>query len=211
MVGALQIKALEESGKFMGYGAVFGNRDSYGDVIVKGAFNSSLKNMKPQDVKMLWQHNAAMPIGVYDEIFEDENGLCVKGRLLVNEVEKASECYALLKAGAISGLSIGYSVNQDGSRMGTDGNNYLTDLKLWEVSVVTFPANPEANVESVKKMSIKDFERFLRDSGFSKSEAVEIASHGFKFRTQREAVEEIDESAELLKALETLNQSIITS
>jgi phage head maturation protease len=149
-------------------------------------------------------------MGVYDEIYEDGNGLFIKGRLLVNDVEKARECYALLKAGAITGLSIGYSINQNGSRIGSDGNNYLSDLKLWEISVVTFPANAEAQVESVKNMSIKDFEKFLRESGFSKSEAVEIASHGFKFRTQREAVEEIDDSAELLKALENLNQSIIT-
>lgn len=208
IVSPLLIKAVDdEKGTFTGYGAVFGNRDSYGDVIVKGAFQNSLATMKPQDVKLLWQHNTMMPMGVYDDIYEDDNGLCVKGRLLIDDVEKARECYALLKAGAITGLSIGYSVNQNGSKLGADGNNYLSDLKLWEISVVTFPANPEANVDSVKNMSIKDFERFLRESGFSKSEAVEIASHGFKFRNQREADDEID-NTELLKALDTLNQSI---
>lgn len=208
IVRPLEIKSLDDSsGTFEGYGAVFGNIDSYGDIIVRGAFQNYLSMNKPLNVKLLWQHNSDEPIGVYDEIQEDENGLFVKGRLLIDEVEKSRECYALLKAGAISGLSIGYTVNANGSKYGSDGNRYLSDLKLWEISVVTFPANPEANIESVKNMSIKDFERFLRDAGFSKKEAVEIASHGFKFRHQREADSELNNS-ELLKALNTLNHSI---
>lgn len=206
IVRPLEIKALDDSsGVFEGYGAVFGNIDSYGDIITRGAFQNYLAGNKSSDVKLLWQHNSDEPIGVYDDIYEDENGLYVKGRLLINDVEKAKECYALLKAGAISGLSIGYTVNQNGSKIGSDGNRYLSDLKLWEISVVTFPANPEANVDSVKNMTIKDFERFLRDAGFSKREALEIASHGFKFRNQREAD---DENSELLNALQTLTQSI---
>lgn len=206
IVCPLKIKSVDDEGLITGYGAVFGNVDSYGDIILKGAFKNSLAMMNPQDCKVLWQHNAMKPIGVCQQLQEDDHGLFMKAQLLINDVDKARECHALLKAGAINGLSIGYTVNASGQRMGADGNNYLTDLKLWEISVVTFPANPEAQVESVKQMSIRDFERFLRDSGFSKSEAVEITSHGFKnFRKRREAD---DENSELFTQLEKLNQSI---
>lgn len=211
MVSPTEIKSVGDEGTFTGYGAVFGNRDSYGDVIVAGAFKNSLASMKPQDVKMLWQHNTSMPIGVYEDMFEDEHGLCVKGRLLINDVEKAKECHALLKAGAISGLSIGFTVNPNGSKFAADGNNYLSDVKVWEVSIVTFPANTYATVDGVKSMTIKDFERLLRDAGFSRHEATCIASHGFKSVVkQSESVEQEkpDDSAELIKALETLNQTI---
>lgn len=207
IVRPLEIKALDDSsGMFEGYGAVFGNIDSYGDIIVRGAFQNYLSMNKSSNVKLLWQHNSDEPIGVYDDIQEDENGLYVKGRLLINDIEKAKECYALLKAGAISGLSIGYTVNQNGSKFGSDGNRYLSDLKLWEISVVTFPANPEANIESVKNMSIKDFERFLRDAGFSRAEALQIASHGFKSRKRCDT--EHDDLTRLLKNINELNQSL---
>lgn len=207
-VGKLHIKSMDEQGEFSGYGAVFGNIDSYGDIIVRGAFQNCLKMMKPQDCKMLWQHNTEEPIGVYKELYEDENGLYVKGSLLIDEVDKARECYALLKAGAIDGLSIGYTVNPGGAKMGPDGNRYLNDLKLWEISVVTFPANQEANIDSVKSeiKTIKDFERFLRDSGFSKSEALQIASHGFKSRNRCDT--DSDDLSRLLKSLYELNQSL---
>ncbi len=206
LVRPLEIKSLDEKGMFKGFGSVFGNTDSYNDVVVSGAFTKDLQSKPAQKVKMLWQHNSREPIGVYHSIVEKDYGLEVEGQLLVDDVQQAKEAYALLKAGAIDGLSIGYSVNDFQTK---DGKTYLTDLKLWEISIVTFPANDLATISDVKSMSIKDFERFLRDSGFSKSEALEIASHGYKFRTQREADDEM--TNELLKALNTLNQSILSS
>lgn len=207
IVRPLEIKALDDSsGIFEGYGAVFGNIDSYGDIIVRGAFQNFLSMNKPQNVKLLWQHDSSKPLGVYQDIQEDEKGLYVKAQLLINDVEKAAECYALIKAGAISGLSIGYTVNDNGSKFGSDGNRYLSDLKLWEISVVTFPANPEANIDAVKNMSIKDFERFLRDAGFSRAEALQIASHGFKSRKRCDT--ENGDLASLLKNIHELNQSL---
>jgi HK97 family phage prohead protease len=184
-VAPLQIKTMDDNGgTFIGYGAVFGNKDSYGDVILKGAFKSHFITNAPASVKMLWQHDSREPIGVYEDIKEDENGLLVKGKLLINDVDRAREAYALLKAGAISGLSIGYSVNNEGSYMGKDGNHYLKDLSLWEISIVTFPANDQANVESVKSVNdidnIRDFEKCLRDVGFSQQKAKAIAAEGFK-------------------------------
>lgn len=208
-VAPLQIKSLnDEEGTFEGYGAVFGNKDSYGDIIVKGAFSNYLTSNTAKDVKLLWQHDAKMPIGIYEEIREDENGLFVKGRLLVNEVEKAKEAYALLKAGAISGLSIGFSIKPNGAEF-KDGAMYLKELNLWEISVVTFPANDKANVNNVKSIdNIRDFEAFLRDAGgFSKSQAKRIAAQGFKASVdgQRDADRH---EAEMLASLQKLQQSI---
>lgn len=198
-------KTDDAKGTFEGYGAVFGNVDSQGDIIVKGAFQSYLKNHSPNEVKLLWQHDTASPIGVYESIKEDAEGLYVKGRLLVNDVEKAREAYALLKANAISGLSIGYSINwPNGAKMGQDGNRYLSDLSLWEISVVTFPSNPAANIESIKANEIetvRDLEKFLRDAGFSQQKAKAIASDGFKAICKQRDVD-----AEKLNEIEALKQ-----
>ncbi len=206
----LQVKSLDEStGTFLGYGAVFGNTDSYGDVIVKGAFLNFLAVNQPSSVKMLWQHDSRVPIGVYDEIKEDNSGLLVKGRLLVDDIAKAREAYALLKAGAISGLSIGYTINQGGSKMHADGKHYLTDLKLWEISIVTHPANELANVEAVKSIeTVREFEIFLRDvGGFSAGQAKRIAAQGFK--TVGDDQRDVDShNAELIAAIKQLSEKL---
>jgi len=208
---ALELKSLNEKGEFTGYGSVFGNIDSYGDVVVKGAFRNFLSANSPGSVKLLWQHNPENPIGVYDEIREDDTGLFVKGRLLVDDVQKAREAYALLKNGALSGLSIGYSVNQDGAKYGDDGVRYLKDLKLFEISIVTFPANSSANVNGIKSANqiktIRDFERLLRDVGYSQQQAKAIASDGFKAIHQCD-VDEID--TEILTAVKQLSQILKT-
>lgn len=205
-VAPLEIRSIdEEQGTFSGYGAVYGNKDSYGDIIVKGAFDNYLSGHSAKEVKLLWQHDSKQPIGVYDEVRSDENGLFVKGRLLINEIEKAKEAFALLKAGAISGLSIGFSINKNGAEM-KDGNFYLKDLSLWEISVVTFPANDKANVNAVK--SIRDFEGFLRDvGGYSSSQAKRIAAQGYKAIEGQRDVDE-QEAEALLASLKSLNQTI---
>ena len=130
-----------------GYASVFNRRDQGGDVVLPGAYADSLKAMAKADrrVKMLWQHDPAQPIGIWDEVKEDANGLWVKGRLLP-EVAKGREAVALLEAGAIDGLSIGYrtvKAERDGK-----GQRLLSELELWEVSLVTFPMLPEARVSA---------------------------------------------------------------
>ena len=128
-----------------GYASVFGRRDQGGDVVQAGAYGASLKALAAagRRVKMLWQHDPAQPIGVWDEVREDATGLYVKGRILV-DVERGREAAALLAAGAIDGLSIGYRTlraERDGK-----GQRLLAELELWEVSLVTFPMLPEARV-----------------------------------------------------------------
>ena len=130
-----------------GYASLFGRRDQSGDVVMAGAYADSLKGLSAQGrrVKMLWQHDPAQPIGVWDEVREDATGLWVKGRILT-EVDKGREAAALLSAGAIDGLSIGYrtvKAERDGK-----GQRLLSELELWEVSLVTFPMLPEARVQA---------------------------------------------------------------
>ena len=143
-----------------GYASLYGKRDQGGDVVKKGAYTISLKAMAAagRQIKMLWQHDPTQPIGVWDEVHEDAVGLYVKGRILT-EVEKGREAAALLTAGAIDGLSIGYrtvKAERDGK-----GNRLLSELELWEVSLVTFPMLPEARVSAKGDRPEADFWRDL--------------------------------------------------
>lgn len=128
-----------------GYASYFGVPDKGGDVVQRGAYAASLKALraKGRNVKMLWQHDPAQPIGTWDDIREDEKGLYVKGRLL-DEVEKGREAAALIEAGAIDGLSIGYRTQK--ATKNDRGQRLLHELELWEVSLVTFPMLPEARI-----------------------------------------------------------------
>jgi uncharacterized protein len=128
-----------------GYASLFGKTDQGGDIVQKGAYAASLKRLAGRGgrVKMLWQHDPGQPIGVWDEVREDGTGLWVKGRILT-EVEKGREVAALLAAGAIDGLSIGYRTVK--SERDGKGKRLLSELELWEVSLVTFPMLPEARV-----------------------------------------------------------------
>ncbi len=128
-----------------GYASLFGRADQGGDIVRAGAFGAALARLRAQGdrVRMLWQHDPARPIGVWDEIREDSQGLWVKGRLLP-EIAQAREAVALIAAGAIDGLSIGYrtvSAERDGK-----GRRVLTELDLREVSLVTFPMLREARI-----------------------------------------------------------------
>ncbi|WP_262694469.1 HK97 family phage prohead protease [Kordiimonas aquimaris] len=186
----LEVKAGGMPGEFEGYGAVFGNVDRDGDVVTKGAFASSLKERLPA---LLWQHNPKQPIGRFDVVREDAKGLFVKGRL--SQTGKGAEAYELLKMGALNGLSIGF-VTKEAQRSSASGARQITRADLMEVSLVTFPANELARVQTVKQKepalnsqtdiedpSIRDprsFERFLRENGFSRSRAKAITAKGFK-------------------------------
>jgi HK97 family phage prohead protease len=129
-----------------GYASLFGHTDQGGDVVAAGAYAASLKRMAQDGrrVKMLWQHDPAQPIGVWDEVREDGRGLFVKGRLLL-EVRAAREAHVLLQAGAIDGLSIGYRTLRAEKAA---GQRLLHEIELWEVSLVTFPMLPEARVQA---------------------------------------------------------------
>ncbi|NOR62378.1 MAG: HK97 family phage prohead protease [Rhodobacteraceae bacterium] len=141
--------ALEEAAvngaEISGYASLFGAADQGGDVVQPGAYKACLKKLasKGGKVKMLWQHDATKPIGVWDEIVEDAKGLRVSGRLLT-EVQAGFEAQVLLEAGAIDGLSIGYRTKR--SEKAQKGR-LLHEIELWEVSLVTFPMLQEARVQ----------------------------------------------------------------
>ncbi len=130
-----------------GYASLFGDVDQGGDVVERGAYAASLKAVSAagRSIKMLWQHDPAQPIGIWDEVREDARGLWVKGRIL-DSVSKGREAAALIAAGAIDGLSIGYRTVK-ASKNG-QGQRVLAELELWEVSLVTFPMLPSARVGS---------------------------------------------------------------
>ena len=196
-------------GTFEGYGSVFGNKDLGNDVIEAGAFAKSLKKRKPQNVKLLYQHKSDMPIGVFDEIKEDEHGLVVKGRLAL-KTQAGAEAYELLKMGALDGLSIGFRVNPKEVSYDKRGNKrIIKEVDLMEVSLVTFPMNPQATVRSVKgeEISIREWENGLRDAfSLSRSEAKVAAKAVTKCFDQRE----VDESAELVDAIKELTLTLKT-
>ncbi len=146
----LAIKSVDTAGRFAGYASVFNVIDNQRDSILPGAFKKSLQD-RANEIRLLWQHLSAEPIGVFERIFEDAKGLYVEGRLLL-DVQRAREAYALLKSNAIRGLSIGYTPlrytidHETGARL-------ISEVRLWEVSLVTFPANEAANITVVKSAS----------------------------------------------------------
>ncbi|MER5170242.1 HK97 family phage prohead protease [Thioclava kandeliae] len=132
-------------GRIEGYASLYGLPDQGGDVVSPGAYTDCLARLAQEGrrVAMLWQHDQTQPIGVWEEIFEDGTGLFVRGYLL-EDVARAREARALLEAGAMDGLSIGYRVVR--AHRDPQGQRILTELDLWEVSLVTFPMLKEARV-----------------------------------------------------------------
>ena len=205
----LKIKSVSETGEFEGYGSVFGVKDSYSDIVVKGAFQKSLDKWKDKGgfPAMLWQHKMDEPIGIYTEMSEDENGLKLKGRLLIDDDPLAKRAHAHMKAGSLTGLSIGYALNDYDYDSEKDAF-ILKDIDLWEVSLVTFPANESAVISDVKT-ALKQgeslqpalVEKCLRDVGFTRSQSKAFMANGFK------ALRDADNDNE--KALAALKSIVI--
>lgn len=171
-----ELKALSDTGKFSGYGSVFGVKDSYDEIVAPGAFAESLAAQKEAGrlPALLWQHRSGEPLGVYTDMSEDSIGLKVEGQLALTTT-RGAEAYELLKMKAISGLSIGFMTREDNYDRVT-GIRTLKKVDLWEVSLVTFPANDAARVQGIKSIEgiddLKTAEQYLRDAGFSRREAV---------------------------------------
>lgn len=204
----LEVKAVNPDGFFSGYASVFEEIDSYRDIVKRGAFEKTLaeSESKGRAVPILWQHDAAKPIGVYTELKEDEHGLYVEGQLNM-DVQQAREALSLLRQKALSGISIGYnSVRYD-----TDvksGVRRLYELKLYEASLVTFPACDGARVTDVKTIladgqlpSLPEFEDFLCEAGFSRSQAKAIAGNGLTKLIRREVGSDEDDAIQRALAI----------
>jgi HK97 family phage prohead protease len=143
---------VEADGGFAGYASLFGEADLGRDVVMPGAFAASIAKRGAGGIRMLFQHDPAAPIGVWREIREDARGLFVRGRLMT-EVARAREVLALMRAGAVDGLSIGFRTVRARSDA-KSGVRRLLEVDLWEISIVTFPLLPAARVSSVKSFDL---------------------------------------------------------
>lgn len=216
----LEVKfASDKTGVFSGYGAVFGNVDSYGDVIEKGAFKTTLREWEDKGKlpPMLLQHGGGifgggaddlLPVGKWTSMEENSKGLKVEGELFAMGTERGQYIYEGLKSGSLDGMSIGYRTIKfrNGAKAG-EPRRYLEELKLMELSIVTFPANDKALVGAVKSADIKtirQFEDFLRDvGGYSHAAAKAIAAGGFKASDPRDE-DGADLAAIIRRNIETL-------
>ncbi|KAB2849259.1 MAG: HK97 family phage prohead protease [Hyphomicrobiaceae bacterium] len=175
------LAGVDADGTFAGYASLFGKEDLGRDVVAPGAFAKSLAARGAIGIKLLFQHDPNEPIGVWLDIREDARGLYAKGRLMP-DVARAREVLALMRAGAVDGLSIGFKTVK-GKRDPRTGIRRLAEVDLWEISVVTFPMQPEARVACVKarRPTEREFERWLtRDAGLTRGEARVVIAHGFK-------------------------------
>lgn len=209
---AFECKAVNEDGTFEGYGSVFGVVDTYKEVVASGAFSESLSALKSQGrmPALLWQHRAGEPIGVYTEMHEDSIGLHVKGRLAM-KTARGAEAHELLKMKALSGLSIGFVTRED-SYDKVAGIRTLKKLDLWEVSLVTFPANDAARISAVKTIesieSLADAESYLRESGgLSKAIATGLVARIKSLHGRSESDELGDKLRRMLRSAQSLTNS----
>lgn len=180
--------------KFSGYASVFNGLDSYGDTIVPGAYKSTLTD-RDRPVQLRWNHYGPV-IGKFTSMYEDETGLFVEGELTKGH-STAEDAAALLRHGAISGLSIGYMVKDSE----IDGVvRKLKGIDLHEISLVESPADNNAHISSIKSVEkLKDIESILRQKGFSQKEATEIVAAVKKIHGEREAEIQADEDLQNLK------------
>jgi HK97 family phage prohead protease len=141
-------------GVFQGYASVFGREDQGRDVVMPGAFRRALARRGPAGIRMLWHHDAREPIGVWTAIREDDHGLLARGRLVL-EVGRGREALALIRAGAVDGLSIGFRTVRSRTDART-GVRQLLELDLWEISLVTFPMNDAARITEAKDAALAE-------------------------------------------------------
>lgn len=207
----LEIKAVDEAGVIEGYASTFGgDPDSYGDIVVRGAFTETIAAHKAAGTMplMLWGHQSFdPPIGNWTDMAEDRKGLRVFGQVDLEDPVGQRVHRAMMRK-AVRTLSIGYETVESREDSKRKGVRYLEKLDLWEVSPVNFAANPNAVITAVKTIregglpSLPEFETFLREAGFSKSEAAAIAGKGLSHLLRGEPGREPD--TDVLSALHRL-------
>lgn len=141
----LGLNELTPDGAIRGYASLFDRPDQAGDRIERGAFALSLTRKTAAGVRMLWQHDPAQPIGVWTQLREDRRGLYAEGRIAL-DTRLGRDVFALLKAQAVDGLSIGFRTRRARPISGGRAKRSLSEIDLWEISVVTFPMQEAARV-----------------------------------------------------------------
>jgi HK97 family phage prohead protease len=206
---SFELKSIQEDEEYFtfdGYASTFGNVDLGDDAIMKGAFLSSLT--KNSSVPILWQHQMSEPIGKSIELYEDDKGLYIKGKLPKKDTLVSGRIIPQMKVGSIREMSIGFFTRD--SEM-DKGIRLIKEIELYEVSLVTKAMNPQAIVSGFKSMeSIRDIEQSLKDMGLSNSEAKTLISKVKEFSSQRDAEEKAHRDDEIKqKVINDLNSYII--
>jgi Escherichia/Staphylococcus phage prohead protease len=219
----LEIKTLSK-GEFEGHGSVFGNEDLGGDIVLPGAFARSLKQHREKGSmpQMFWMHDAGRVPGKWLDMSEDDNGLAVKGVLANTPL--GNEIHTLLKMDAVRGLSIGYrTIDDDYDR---HGRRLLKEVELWEVSIVSLPMNPLAQVSHAKSQlselgeyvpTAREFEKTLRDVGCTQRVAKQIMAKVYDGNPPRDVrsftrdVEVIDDEADLILSAKEIAQAMLVA
>lgn len=197
----LEAKDLSEDGTFEGYASTFGGPpDSYGDVVNKGAFAKTLKDRKGK-IRLLAQHDPSRPIGVIQEIREDDHGLWMKAKFTLGATDGA-DYYHLLKDGAVDSMSIGFYIIKH-EQDNVSGIRYLNEISLWEVSLVTFPANEYATVSAVKSRT----DLLNSISTLTEEDSVEVVK--FIRALEDRKVREAEEAEAATAALKSLHEEIV--
>lgn len=211
----LEIKGLN-SREFEGHGSVFNNTDYGGDIVMPGAFKRSLAQHKKSGglPAMFWMHNPGDVPGKWLEMSEDKKGLAVKGVLAPTPL--GDEVHTLLKMQAVSGMSIGYrTLDHDYSE---DGNRLIKEAELWEVSVVSLPMNPLAQVTHVKTRlsergeyvpSIREFEDILRDVGCSLDVSKRIIAKVYEEEIRHKEPDSCREGERVMRAANRVCESLL--
>ena len=209
-----QFKLEADGGGFVGFASTFGNVDSYGDTIIKGAYAETLSKGMP---RMFFNHNSdAVPIGKWVKAEETDYGLLLSGEFTPGNA-LAQEVKAALKHGTVDSLSIGYRLKKGDYEDTPTGRTIKKVAHLAETSIVTFPADKFARVDlsSVKNYhdeiqqmeTIRDFEVFLRDAGnFSKGAAQALTARAKALFTLRDAGKDDAEAKQMAEILERIQK-----
>jgi HK97 family phage prohead protease len=204
IIAPMEIKATGKDGTFTGYAAIFNNVDLGDDIIVPGAFKSA-KTTSDGKLRIAIGHRLDRLAGKAS-FHQDERGLRVEGNLTLG-VSYVRDNYELMREGVLDGLSVGFNIMRDGATYEERAGRQVRVIQaaeLWEFSIVPFGMNPEALVDSVKAVTVRDFEAQLRGLGYSQTEAKALASGGFRSLEHREGG---PDSETLADALKSLNQS----
>lgn len=208
-----EIKAIGDDGTFTAYLSVFDIVDEGMDRITFGAFKNTLAEKGDTPFPLLYQHDTHEVIGGF-RATEDSIGLKMDPAFFNLDTQRGKEAYSNAKKGLLTGFSVGYSTIKS-QRDETTGIRTITELKLWEGSIVTFPMNPKAQLLTVKDdkdlpRTAREFEAFLRDAGWSRSEAKRLVSHGFKGAKDEDAEDEERDASndEAIQKLKALNKSL---
>lgn len=216
MIVPAEFKSVSDVGIFSGYASIFGNVDLGGDVISNDEPFKEIVKTPAGKVLTLFQHDSGggwgstgaggLPIGTSD-VSQNNKGLKFEGQLVMDD-PFVQRVHTHMKAKTLNGMSIGYDVLPGGATILESGIRQLNALKLWEISVVTFGMNPKASIDSVKNITnIREFEDFLREvGGFSKAQAVAIASRGWNALQGRRESGEADDAKQYLNFLNSLTE-----